>query len=110
VDGRFTVLRGRPGRILIGFLGDLPRTVQRFHSTVRGAYRIDVELYVIRPKGGGWCLVGRRRCADTVYIDARGVPSDIRRTVNFESMRRHAKRWGARSIAGGPDDAPAPRG
>jgi hypothetical protein len=76
--------------------------------------RIEVELitsvYLIRPDGGGWCLVGRRRCADMVYIDARGVPGDIRQTVNFESRRRHAKRWGARSIAGRPDEASAPRG
>jgi hypothetical protein len=114
VDGRLTALRGRPGRIPVGILGDLPRTFQRFQSTFRGAYRIEVELvaelYLIGPDGGGWCLVGRRRCADTVYIDARGVPGDIHRTVNFESMRRHAKRWGARSIAGRPDEVPAPRG
>jgi hypothetical protein len=114
VEGRLTVVRGRPGRIPVGILGDLPRTFQRFPSTARGAYRIEVELvaslFLIGPDGGGWCLVGRRRCADTVYIDAAAVPGDIHRTVNFESMRRHAQRWGARSIAGRPDEAPAPRG
>lgn len=108
ISGSVHARRAVPGRQQIMFLaspsGPRPRTQSsrtgEYEYELPSDYRAITRWRVVVLGQGNWCVVGVRHCAESarVTFPSKSSADEIRRHVSFESVARHADKYGSASV------------